>query len=62
MRIGTVEISHPVALGPMAGVTDLPFRRLCRKWAVDFIYGDGQCKGIVISQQKYRANFRNRRW
>ena len=39
MRIGTVEISHPVALGPMAGVTDLPFRRLCREHgAVDFLY------------------------
>ena len=38
MRIGTVEISHPVALGPMAGVTDLPFRRLCREMGCGLLY------------------------
>ncbi len=38
MRIGTVEISHPVALGPMAGVTDLPFRRLCREMGGGLLY------------------------
>lgn len=29
MRIGNVDIKTNVALGPMAGVTDLPFRLLC---------------------------------
>ena len=29
MRIGTIEIENPVALGPMAGVTDWAFRTLC---------------------------------
>ena len=38
MRIGTVEISYPVALGPMAGVTDLPFRRLCREMGCGLLY------------------------
>lgn len=31
MRIGPYELAAPLALAPMAGVTDLPFRRLCRK-------------------------------
>jgi tRNA-dihydrouridine synthase B len=31
MKIGPYEIAAPLALAPMAGVTDLPFRRLCRK-------------------------------
>ncbi len=31
VRIGQTEIEFPVALGPMAGVTDLPFRLLCRE-------------------------------
>ena len=30
MKIGHYEIAAPLALAPMAGVTDLPFRRLCR--------------------------------
>lgn len=31
MRIGTVEIPTPLVLGPMAGVTDLAFRTICRE-------------------------------
>lgn len=31
MRIGPYSLDNPVILAPMAGVTDLPFRRLCRK-------------------------------
>ena len=29
LRIGSYTLPNPVALAPMAGVTDLPFRRLC---------------------------------
>ena len=31
MKIGPYEIAAPLALAPMAGVTDLPFRQLCRR-------------------------------
>ena len=31
MKIGNVEIRHPYILAPMAGVTDLPFRLLCKE-------------------------------
>ena len=31
VKIGTVELENPVVLAPMAGVTDLPFRLLCRE-------------------------------
>ena len=29
MRIGNIEVNNPVALGPMAGVTDWAFRTIC---------------------------------
>ncbi|MGM9619063.1 MAG: tRNA dihydrouridine synthase DusB [Oscillospiraceae bacterium] len=31
MRIGSVEIASPLVLAPMAGVTDLAFRSICRE-------------------------------
>ena len=31
MKIGTVEIDSRLALAPMAGVTDLAFRQICRE-------------------------------
>lgn len=31
MRIGPYQLDNPVILAPMAGVTDLPFRRLCQE-------------------------------
>ena len=31
LRIGGIELASPVILAPMAGVTDMPFRVLCRE-------------------------------
>ena len=31
MLIGNVELSAPLVLAPMAGVTDLAFRTICRE-------------------------------
>lgn len=31
LKIGSVELPNPVILAPMAGVSDLPFRLLCRE-------------------------------
>ena len=31
LKIGNVELENRYLLGPMAGVTDLPFRLLCKE-------------------------------
>ena len=37
-KIGNVELDGRLVLGPMAGVTDLPFRVLCRENGVALTY------------------------
>lgn len=39
-RIGIYQLTNPVILAPMAGVTDLPFRQLCRRLGA----------GLVVSE------------
>ncbi|WP_022961347.1 tRNA dihydrouridine synthase DusB [Halopseudomonas pelagia] len=39
-RIGPYQLANPVILAPMAGVTDLPFRQLCRRLGA----------GLVVSE------------
>lgn len=31
MKIGKIELDAPLALAPMAGISDLPYRVLCRR-------------------------------
>lgn len=38
LTIGNLTIENPVALGPMAGVTDRPFRALCREQGCGVFY------------------------
>jgi nifR3 family TIM-barrel protein len=33
VRLGAIELWPPIVLAPMAGVTDVPFRALCRRFA-----------------------------
>ena len=40
MKIGNVEIKHNVALAPMAGVTDLPCRLLCKEQGCGLLYSE----------------------
>jgi len=38
MKIGTFEIDNYIALGPMAGVTDLAFRLICKSYGCPIVY------------------------
>ena len=50
--IGNVEIKGKLSLGPMAGVTDLPFRLLCKEKGVDLVYTEMiSAKGIKYNNK-----------
>lgn len=50
--IGNVKINGNLILGPMAGVTDLPFRILCKEQGADLIYTEMvSAKGIQYNNK-----------
>lgn len=50
--IGNVEIKGRTVLGPMAGVTDLPFRLLCKEMGADLVYTEMiSAKGILFNNK-----------
>lgn len=52
MKIGNVEISGNLILAPMAGVTDLPFRLLCKEQGADLVYSEMvSAKGILYDNK-----------
>lgn len=53
MKIGTVEIKGNVFLAPMAGITDLPFRRICKKYGASLVYSEMiSAKGLHYNDKK----------
>ena len=51
-RIGEVQIPGKLVLGPMAGVTDLPFRLLCKEQGADLVYTEMiSAKGIYYKNK-----------
>ena len=40
MKIGNILIDIPVFLAPMAGVTDYPFRILCKEMGAGLVYSE----------------------
>jgi tRNA-dihydrouridine synthase B len=55
MKIGDFHLDNNIALAPMAGVTDLPFRRLCRKLGAGYVVGE-----MLGSDPKLRATTKSR--
>ena len=51
LKIGNVELENRYLLGPMAGVTDLPFRLLCKEQGACLLLME-----MVISKEIFYQN------
>ena len=59
LKIGNVIIDHPVILGPMAGVTDLPFRVLCHEQGAGLVCTEMvSAKAILYKNRNTQALMR----
>jgi tRNA-dihydrouridine synthase B len=55
LNIGPYKLPNPIALAPMAGVTDLPFRRLCRKLGAGYVVSE-----MIASDPRLRGTRKSR--
>ncbi len=66
LKIGNVELENNIILAPMAGITDLPFRKICKKYgnpglvcnemvsSKAIVYQDTKTLGMIGSNQEKR--------
>lgn len=53
MQIGNIKLETPVALAPMAGITDLPFRLICKRLGCGFTVSEMvSAKGLLYKNIK----------
>lgn len=52
MKIGNVEIENNLVLAPMAGVTDLPFRLLCKEQGCGMLYTEMVSAKAILYNNK----------
>lgn len=53
LQIGDVTIKNNIILAPMAGITDLPFRIICRNYGVGLTFTEmASAKAIFYHDEK----------
>ncbi len=53
MKIGNIELNNNIFLAPMAGITDLPFRLICKKMGVGLVYTEMvSSKALMYGDEK----------
>ena len=60
MQIGPYQLTNPIALAPMAGVTDRPFRQLCRALGAGYVVTEMVSSNPKLKhtrKTKWRSNF-----
>lgn len=55
MRIGNLEVNNPIALGPMAGVTDLAFRTICARMGANITITEMVSSRALVYKDKKSA-------
>jgi len=60
MQIGPYKLSNRIALAPMAGVTDRPFRQLCRELGAGYVVTEMVSSNLALTntrKSKWRSDF-----
>ncbi len=52
MNIGKLKLKGKLVLAPMSGVTNLPFRLLCKKYGAALVYSEMTCSEAVVRQNE----------
>ena len=53
LEIGNIKINNPLLLAPMAGVTDHPFRTICKRFGAGLVYTEFvSADGIIRENEK----------
>ncbi len=53
MKLGNLNIEHPIALAPMEGITDTSFRIICKRLGADLVYTEFvNAEGLVRLSEK----------
>lgn len=53
MDIGNLHLDNNIFLAPMAGITDLPFRMICKRYGCGFVYSEMvSAKGLYYGDKK----------
>jgi len=52
LKIGNIEVTDGVLLAPMEDVTDMPYRRICRRLGADIVYSEFISSEAIIRDVK----------
>ncbi len=52
LEIGNVKIENNIILAPMAGITDLPFRIICKEFGIGLTYTEMASAKAIFYQDK----------
>jgi len=53
MKIGRIELQNPLIMAPLAGVTDLPFRKIVKEYGAALVYTEMiSAQGLVYNNQQ----------